>query len=316
METIQINLNLPPGERWLIAEKYTSEIDALIGCYWKEIKDFKFLFDEVAEAYTQAFIPSEFLEEIECISRFSAYSKDEILFTNLYYDIIKFAFGCTAFAVNTEEGILHARNLDWWTDENLLAKHSKVFDYQKDGKTIFKTVGWMGFVGVLSGMKPGKFAVTLNAILSDDPPSIAKPVTFLLRELLQGESNYDSAVKTLAETSIACDCLLLVSGINKDQFCVVERTPERSRIRKSLGQIVVANDYKLLDPEKPDTKDENNVLAATSCKRYNTAEKLLLEKPAINEDTCLKILSHEDVKMNITVQQMVFDTRRNEVFLF
>jgi len=38
-----------------------------------------------------------------------------------YYDALKVilgrAFGCTAFATDAPGGVLHARNLDWWTEE-------------------------------------------------------------------------------------------------------------------------------------------------------------------------------------------------------
>lgn len=49
---------------------------------------------------------------------------------NLYYDLFKVVlhrtFGCTAFAVETDQGILHARNLDWWTQNVMLAWYSTV----------------------------------------------------------------------------------------------------------------------------------------------------------------------------------------------
>lgn len=48
---------------------------------------------------------------------------DEVVCGNLYYDALKAVLvGCTAFAVDTPTGPLHARNLDWWTENDSLRR--------------------------------------------------------------------------------------------------------------------------------------------------------------------------------------------------
>ena len=146
METIEINLDLPPAERWHMAGAYSQEIDALIDCYWKDIEDYIDFINEYLDAFKAAFVPPAYWEEIQGLAAFSRYTADQILIANLYYDIVKFAFACTAFAFEKNGVIWHARNLDWWTDNAALEKYTKVFRYTRGGKTVFQAVGWMGFV--------------------------------------------------------------------------------------------------------------------------------------------------------------------------
>jgi len=305
-----VDLDLPAEKRWLFLEAYKTEVNELLACYLKDFEEATFLFSALGD-YKQAVLRPEYLEEIRSIASFSRFSEDEVLMANLYYDILKFYFGCTAFAVRSESTTLHGRNLDWHTDNDLLSKHSMIFDFQKDGKTLFKTVGWPGFIGALSGVRPAAFSLTLNAVLSKDKPEIAFPISFLLRDVLATARSYDEAKQILEQTPIASDCLLLLSGLGAMEQVVIERTPRRFASRvSSEGFVVVTNDYKKLENGEAD-----NMLQATSCGRYDRAQSLLRERAPKTAEACLYILQDEDVMMGITVQQMVFDNRTGAITL-
>jgi len=226
-----------------------------------------------------------------------------VLVANLYYDLLKFIYGCSAFAVDSPCGVLHARNLDWWTENSLLSKYTLVTWFDNGPAGSFATVGWPGFVGALSGIAPGRFAVTLNAVLSNEPLCVATPVTMLLRSVLQNARDFDSAVVALSSEKIIGDCLLLVSGTEKGQMVVVERTPTKSVIRKTQTDfIAVTNDYLLINP---DTCGSMGQLQQTSCKRYGRLLECLQTRIPENKDECLSVLRDPMVRMSITVQHMV-----------
>lgn len=307
MQSIEINLDLPPKERWHFAADYSTEINEIIACYWLDIEDYVELIEAYLETYKGLFIPSSYIEEIECIAAYCDYTADQILIANLYYDIVKFAFACTAFAFQKEQDIWHARNLDWWTENDVLKKYTKIFNYTKAGKTVFQSVGWVGFVGVLSGMKPNQFSITLNAIVSDEPPNMAKPITFLLREVLEGDYNFQQAQKTLEQTEIICDCLLLIAGTTANEMLVIERTPRSSKTRFSENDfVIVTNDYKKIAYESK----HQSALKDSSCGRYDQTQYLLKKELPTSPNACFKILNDKAVKMQITVQQMVFNAKR------
>lgn len=306
-----INLDLTVQERWEFLVDYKSEINELLQCYLNDFEGADYIFDSIGE-YKKEVISSEYLGEIEFISSISRFSPDQVLMANLYYDVLKFYFGCTAFAFQNRDSIMHARNLDWHTDNNLLGKHSKVFDFQRNGKTVFKTVGWPGFIGALSGTKPEKFSLTLNAVLSNDNPEIAFPVSFLLRDVLDTSDSFEEAKQKLEQTTIASDCLILLSGTKSNEMVVIERTPKRFATRNSEGGcIIVTNDYKLLE----NNLTGESVLQSTSCGRYNRTQELLTNKTPTHFDGCFNLLKDEKVMMGITVQQMVFNNKTGEIKL-
>lgn len=306
-----INLDLPPEKRWEFLIECKQEVNDLLECYLNDFKGSEFIFEGIGE-FKKEIVSEEYLKEIEFISSISKFSSNEVLIANLYYDILKFYLGCTAFAFENKGKIIHSRNLDWWTDNNLLSKHSKIFDFQRNGNTVFKTVGWVGFIGALSGIKPNSFSLTLNAVSSNDNPEIAKPVSFLLRDILDSAKTFEEAKRKLETTTIASDCLILLSGTKSNEMVVIERTPKRFATRESANNcIVVTNDYKKLE----NSLTEESILQSTSCGRFNRAKELLTESKPENLDDCIRILKDEKVMMGITVQQMAFDNETGEIRL-
>ena len=311
MKKLEINLDLPPAERWLVLEPYKAAINELIGYYLEDLGDVSF-FAEAIEFYKAQYVSPTFLEEIRTVASFSRFTENQILITNLYYDALKFVFGCTAFCHQGSLMRIHARNLDWWTENDALSRLSMLFQFTKGGKVLYSAVSWPGFVGILSGMRHDAYSITLNAVSSEEAPNMALPITFLIREVLEQENQFEAAVQRLSKTSIASDCLLMIVGKEPQQACVIERTPTTFAERLPKNEcLVVTNDYKKL----VNHEIAEDVLQSTSCGRYDGALRLMeAQIPQSNEDY-LRILKHPDVKMNITVQQMVFNLSTNEIIL-
>lgn len=306
-----INLDLPPLRRWEFLKEHVTEIRELLQYYLNDLQGADSVLSEISN-YKYQIIPAQYLEEIEFIASISGFSPDQVLIANLYYDVLKFYLGCTAFAIENNGVILHSRNLDWHTENNLLGKHSTIFDFQRKGKTIFKTVGWPGFIGALSGIRSGAFSLTLNAVSSNDQPEIALPVSFLLRDILDSAESFQEAKIRLENTTIASDCLILLSGVQPNQMAVIERTPKRSSTRTAENSfIIVTNDYKQLE----NNLNGESLLQSTSCGRYNKTELLINTRFPKNSEDCLEILKNKEVMMGITVQQMVFENNSGKIKL-
>ncbi|MFI1770639.1 C45 family autoproteolytic acyltransferase/hydolase [Thalassobellus citreus] len=311
MERIIINLNLTPSERWSFLKEYKEEVNNLLKYYLTDLSDAG-IFETYIETYKALFISESYKQEIKAISEYCNFSENEILITNLYYDALKFVFGCTAFCVTNKAEKLHARNLDWWTENNILGQYSKVFDFEMNGKVIYSLVSWPGFVGALSGVKKGAFSITLNAVLSNESPQFAIPITFLIRDVLENASSFDEAVKILSETPIASDCLLMIVGCNKNENVVIERTPTKYTIRKPIdNSLIVTNEYLTLTENKL-TKD---TLQLTASGRHNRVKDLLDDETPVRETDYFNILSDKKVKMDITVQQMILNPKTGEIHL-
>lgn len=152
-------------------------------------------------------------------------------------------FGCTAGIRATTRGRMHhVRTMDWPIDG--MAAATRIIEFKR-GKRSFVTVGMPGMVGVLSGMLPGAYSVTINMAPPHAVPSMRKfGALFLLRETLEECDTYQSAVARLARTPISAAVFFVVCGSKPDQGCVIERTQTGSRIRRFMGPpLVQANHY-------------------------------------------------------------------------
>lgn len=305
-----VDLTRAPGERWQLSTQHVAHARQLIDFYFKDLG----VTDEVAETVLEMgrpVVPEPYWEEIESIATQIGVTPARALIGNAYYDLIKSEMGCTAFAADTPDGPLHARNLDWWTEGGLLQNTTALTRFEGGPAGVFFTVGWPGFIGAFSGMAPGRFAVTLNAVLSEEPAQLAMPVVLLIRKVLEDAVNYQEAVERLSITTIPCDCLLLVSGIKRGEMCVIERTPTKYERRgPESGAIVVANDYLLMNYGGVPRGE----LQESSCGRFDRISSLIREGPTTLGE-CLGYLNDPQVRMGITVQQMAFRTQSGNLLL-
>src|SRR5262249_12111346 len=131
-------------------------------------------------------------------------------------------FGCTAgVRWGAGLGMVHVRSLDWPLATMGVA--TRLFRFRR-GTREFISVGAPGHVGVLSGMLPHAYSVTINWA-----PPVAFPCfdfgpAFLVRDTLETCDSYDAAVRTLTETRLSTSVFFTVCGTARDQACVIERT--------------------------------------------------------------------------------------------
>jgi acid ceramidase len=304
---LTVDLSLAPGERWTFTSEHRRVATSLFSVYNTDLG-----VDDETRAYVSAAAPeilgASTLQELMGIASGLGAALPEVLLANLHYDLLKVVLGCTAFAVDTPDGPVHGRNLDWWTTGRSLHEGTVVTRFLNGPGGEFVTVGWPGFAGAFSGVAKKRFSVTLNAVLSDEPGEAAMPVVFLIRQVLEEEPDFDSAVARLAETTIATDCLLLVTGAEPGEMVVVERTPTRFALRHPApGEpLRVTNDYVMIDADSGEPTSE---LIRTSCGRFDRIGGLLRGSPPLELGDCIDLLCDEQVMMGITVQQMAFRPR-------
>lgn len=315
--TIDLDLSLPPEARWEPLASHADAARRLLDSYLRDLGGLQ-SFAPIIESYAQAFVSAEHRAEIGGIARIVGRPEREVLLANLYYEAFRQMMGCTAFACDGPDGPIHGRNLDWWTEDQMLARLTLVVRAQ-GGAAVgpYQIVSWPGFVGALSGLAPGRFAVTLNAVISDERPSLAAPVVLLVRQALERCTDFADAVALLEKTPIAADCLLLVTGTRNGEMVVIERTSTRAALRgPERGFVVVTNDYRSLDgANAAPSAVAGNRLHDTTCARFDRAGELLRAGRPPDAAACLRILRDPAVKMAITVQQMVMVPKTGELLV-
>jgi hypothetical protein len=228
-------------------------------------------------------------------------------------------FGCTA-GVRWVEGLgmVHVRTLDW--PLATMGAATRLFRFRR-GAREFVSVGVPGHVGVLSGMLPQAYSVTINWAPPAAFPSFDFGPAFLLREALETCDSYDAAARTLTETRLSTSVFFTLCGTAQDQACVIERTQREAIVRTTPGSVLVQanhhvggrfvkNNQDILEG----SADDDVFSLAGSSKRADTLSRALAELPVpCTPAAVATALNREPVRNQDTCQQMVFCPGSGEV---
>ena len=225
-------------------------------------------------------------------------------------------FGCTA-GIRWVKGLgmVHVRSMDWPLP--IIGDATRLFWF-RDGGHEFVSVGVIGFVGVLSGMVPGAYSVTINWAPPAGRPRFDFGPAFLLRAVLEDCQEYDEAVDVLTNTKLATPVFFTVCGAKKGQACVIERTHTEAAVRKRRGVLVQANHHVarqfLRNNDHIKIEDEFGTVIESSTER---ADVLKRELEAVGDASSIEdvasVLDVEPVCNDESYQQMAFCPRSGEV---
>jgi len=229
-----INLDLPPSERWNeVVADYKQDWGPVLNYFDKLIPPFlQSLLDPVI-ADLDKYIPAPYGDEIRGIASAGApeINLGQMIIVNLVYELTAF---CTSIvAQQTNETILHARNLDY-NIPGLRALTIQV-DFQSQNQTVYKGVTWAGYVGLLTGMKPGLFGYTVDerdtpggmkdnilALLANKGGSVG----FNLRNSLGIHDSFEEAIDFVQNIQLMAPVYIIVSGATAGQGAIVTRERE------------------------------------------------------------------------------------------
>jgi predicted choloylglycine hydrolase len=329
IKSYTIDLLLPEEERWqevikserisarsFINKNYKSYYSLIAPYFSTMYKLYGGLYVDEMKSYSEALqIPLRKIILMNCL--YSLWLLGEYLYLKKR-EIIRWPkiFGCTA-GISWIKGLgnTHLRNMDY--DAEGLGNATRIFEF-KQGKRKFITVGVLGMAGVLSGMLPKKYAVTINYA-----PTIEKPIfsgyepLMLLREVFESCDSYEEAVAELKNTRLSTNVFYVVSGSKKGQACVIERTKRTSTVRKIKDNVLAqANHF-----NSTKNKKHNAYLKCWSGKEWET-DSLERQSGLEKEIEMLKgqaslsrlgeCLDSEDVISSDTYQQMIFLTTKGE----
>lgn len=228
-------------------------------------------------------------------------------------------FGCTA-GVRWVEGLgmVHVRSMDWPLSE--VGRATRLFEFDAGSHT-FLSVGMPGFVGVLSGMVPGAYSVTMNWAPPSETPGFELGPAFLLREVLETCRTWASAVRALKETKLSSPVFFVVCGAEKGQACVIERTRAEAALRHpgEDGVLVQANHHlapKFRDRNAPiitEDPEDGDVMSQSTSRHAVLEERLSALTAAVRLSEVRQVLRRSPVQNEESHQQMVFRPATGEV---
>uniref|UniRef100_A0A8C5T753 Acid ceramidase n=1 Tax=Malurus cyaneus samueli TaxID=2593467 RepID=A0A8C5T753_9PASS len=321
--TYVINLDLPPSKRWddLIRDKKT-ELKTVVQNI-KDIANTFFPSGKIVDivdhkiAHLTATLPYPFNEELQGIANSSGIPLGEIVIFNVFYEIFTV---CTSIVAEDKTGKLyHARNLDFglflgwdvknnsWTLTRELKPLVVLLDFQRNNKTVFKSTNFAGYIGMVSGVKPNLFTLTMNERFSLDGGYVGifewflgrrdgMWMGFLTRTVLENATSYQDAKDRLAKTRLLAPAYFILGGKNSGEGCVITRSRTAALdiwdldIKKGTWYVLETN----YDRWKPPLVLDNRREPAMKCLNQTTQENLSL--PAIYD-----VLSTKPVLNKLTV---------------
>jgi len=213
-------------------------------------------------------LPQPFADEILGLSLASGATIGELVFFNLAYEIFTF---CTSIvALNSNNTLLHGRNLDFgifpaynftqhdWDLTDLLRPTLVDLEFHQNGSLLYHSVQFMGYVGVLSGMKPGVFSVTVDDHYDDQfdigliewlmgRNPTAQFLGFFLRNLLQSATSYEEAFNAMNTTRLISPVFFIMSGPEPTDGAVITREKTYSQNVWTLQEQIDAGSFYLLE---------------------------------------------------------------------
>lgn len=188
------------------------------------------------------------------IAKASGLDVGKVVLMNVFYEIFTV---CTSIVVEDPQGgIMHARNLDFglfmgynfsnrsWELTTMLRPLLVNVNYTSGGQEVFQATHYVGYVGVLTGMKKGAFSVTIDDrfageggyvgilkwILGDHKENW---VSLLARDALQGQ-DFNGALNLLQQAPIIAPVYYILAGVNSGEGAVISRSLTKSYNLRTL----------------------------------------------------------------------------------
>lgn len=257
-----VNLDLPPADRWTaLATEYKSQIEEMVNEFIDHISSFPgnrwedfltYLGDNQDMLLDR--MPNNYGDEIRGIQRATELDMSSLLAFNLGYEIMG---ACTSVVAQDDAGhMFHGRNLDFglflgsnsssgpnenfqWTNTDLLRKTTVLTDITRNGEVLYRTVSYVGYVGLLTGVRKGGVTVTVNTRFDDnydqvlkawlhDPTDPAALLAQALRSQIENDSlgtDYDAFTTELSGTRLVGPAYAIIGGPKAGQGMVLTIQP-------------------------------------------------------------------------------------------
>lgn len=331
--TYQVNLDLAPGERWKeLAVQFKDPIKNLVEYIKAFILEFSPALQKVLDlvdndlgfvAYT---LPAPYNEEIIGIANATGINLGEVVLYNIFYEIFTL---CTSIVGEDANGnMLHGRNLDFglflgWDIKNDTWKLSELLrpliiniENVKGGVVQYKTVSFVGFVGLITGVRPNGLSMSLNERFALEGGFVGliewvlninrsqKWATFLARDILESNMTYDDALVALSKPTLLAPIYYIVGGPKPGQGAVITRERRSTVDTWKIGEgnstwFVAETNY---DHWKAPLFVDDRITPANNCMNK-------LGKEGFSFDGLFNVLSSKPVLNKLTVYTALIEVK-------
>jgi len=236
----KINLDLPPIQRFVEVcsnPQFVNVTNYLVNTVKALLPKGEQYFDEIGKVLNEYYFPTEYAQEIQGCAQQLGISYGWVSLLNLGYEV---SDACTSILAQTNDGkILHVRNMDFWAGMGFTSSLKEICyqaDYQRNGKTVYHATTFAGYVGILSGMKPGVMSISIDTrnypqgigqlfyeVIAAIVERNASLVSFLTRSVMNTATDFEFALNNLSNDELIADVYYILGGAQPGQGAVITR---------------------------------------------------------------------------------------------
>lgn len=316
-----INLDLPPEKRWIsLIKKYKTQ---LLETYHKMNDQL----EQIAGSYSLWTVEKIislygdsplYYHELKSIADELDIPVEKIILLQLCYECFS---ACTSIILDDKDKLynpIHIRTMDW--DDTFLKPLTINVKFVSQGNMLFEGTTWVGYIGILTGVKPNVASVSINYRRTKDGSiwdnilntmKLYFPIGYLVRECLCTCDTYKSFKEDLENTIIIAPCYVVLTGVYSGSGVVIVRD------RKRYDTYPIGNKKYIcqtnIDPKDLHMDDgtnilmsiERNYLALEKCKTLldslnNTPEtNIIIPEGIIKYFLKYPIVNHETIYANV-----------------
>jgi hypothetical protein len=223
-------------------------------------------------------IPPEYRDELAGIAKgmdpdpFAGFFNSYHRFVFLYslYDIALFfekspLIGCTTFNVqgDGESHSFLARAFDFEVSD-IFDREKVVYLVREPGKIPYASVGWPGFVGVVSGMNLSGVAVVVHGARAGTPTTAGMPTVYTLREILAHAHTLNEAIAIVNRQPVMVSHIVIVMDTSGRAVAIEVAPNTEPHVRELPARAATTNHFEGLladDPHNLEVRAKTSTLA-------------------------------------------------------
>ena len=235
----------------------------------------------------------EYADEIRGLAHASGLPESKIFLANLTYDLSveleRYYGACSSFSVTVEGAPVLVRNMDWALPEST-GRFTVMTRFHK-GDASYVNIAPLGCVGVLSAMRTGAWAVTLNQACPTGPLNVPQwPVMHRIRKACDASISYPSLLRNLAGMQTMAPFFTHVVGTKPEQQIVIEGTSESFLKRKPKpGKPLIQTNHFVHAAHRQHNGEGYQGEDCDICDRYAALHKRLCKQPRDFADALSRI---------------------------
>jgi hypothetical protein len=206
----QVEQELSGLPTWLQQIISNFGLDVALDLTWDLVKDFT---------------PQHFVDEMQGLADAAGVDYDTVRRIHLIGELTQgdcSMYGASGSATASTGKTLQMRTLDWDVDGPFKDYPAVVVYHPEEGHA-FANVGFLGWVGALSGQSVQQMAISEIGVAFPDSTfgNMSRqgvPFTFLLRDIMQFDNSYTDSIRRIQTANRTCDLILGVGDGKADTF--------------------------------------------------------------------------------------------------